>query len=170
MTRRSHEEVLRLFRARRSVRVFRNENVRDPDLRAIVEAAALAPTARNIQPWEFVVIRDKDRLKALAALVAPNGALLGGAAAGIVVFCRDTKYYLEDGSAAITQALLAAAALGLATCWIAGDKKDYADRVRGFCKGSADLKLIGLIALGYAAEDPAPAKRPVDEMIHEETF
>ena len=170
MTPRSREEILRFFKARHSVRAFRDKPVTDEDINLLVEAAALAPTARNIQPWEFIIIRDKDRLEVLTQMVSPNGALMGGAAVGIVVFCKDTKYYLEDGSAAIVQALLAAAALGLGTCWIAGDKKDYAGKVREFCKAGEGLLLVGLIAVGYPAESPTPKKRSLDEMMHKETF
>jgi len=170
MTRRDPEDILRFFQARRSIRAFSDKAVSDEDITLIVHAASLAPTARNIQPWEFVIVRDKSRLKALTGMVSPNGALLGGASAGIVVFCRETKYYLEDGSAAITQALLAASALGLGACWIAGDKKDYAGQVRAFCKGKEEDKLIGLIALGYPAETPSLQKRDVKDMIHKETF
>jgi len=170
MTRRRTEDILDFFASRRSVRAFSPGPISDEDIELIVRAAALAPTARNIQPWEFVIIRDRKRLQALAELVSPNGAFMSGAAAGLVVFCKDTKYYLEDGSAAITQALLCSAALGLGACWIAGDKKDYADRVRAFCKAAADHKLIGLIALGLAAEAPKPGKRDIKTMVHHETF
>ncbi len=170
MTRRDPEDILAFFEARRSIRTFSDKTVSEEDITLIIHAASLAPTARNIQPWEFVIVRDKSRLKTLTEMVSPNGALLGTAAAGIVVFCRETKYYLEDGSAAMTQALLAAAALGLGACWIAGDRKDYADRVRVFCKAAEEYKLIGLIALGYPAETPSPQKRDVKDMIHKEVF
>ena len=170
MTRREPEDILSFFKARRSIRAFNDSAVSDDDIALMVRAASEAPTARNIQPWEFVIIRDKERLKTLTGMVSPNGALLGGAAVGIVVFCKETKYYLEDGSAAITQALLAAAALGLGACWIAGDKKDYAGRVREFCKTGDEHRLIGLIAVGYPAETPSPQKRDVKDMMHKETF
>ncbi len=170
MTRRGPEDILSFFKARRSIRAFSDKAVSDDDITLMVRAASEAPTARNIQPWEFVVIRDKGRLKALTEMVLPNGALLGRADVGIVVFCKDTKYYLEDGSAAITQALLAAAALGLGACWIAGDRKDYAGRVREFCKAGEEYRLIGLIAVGYPAETPSPPKRDVKDMLHKELF
>lgn len=170
MTRQDPRDILRLFEARRSIRAFRDTAVNDEDIALMLRAASLAPSARNIQPWEFVIIRDNARLQTLTQLVSPNGALLGGAAAGIVVFCKDTKYFLEDGCAAITQALLAAAALGLGACWIAGDKKDYAQRVGEFCKAGEGYRLVGLIAVGHPAESPSPQKRDVKDMMHKETF
>jgi len=166
----TQEDILGFFRLRRSIRAFSDKTVSEDAVRLMISAAGMAPTARNIQPWEFVVVRDKERLKELTRLVSPNGALLGGADAGIVVFCQDTKYYLEDGSAAITQALLAGAALGVGTCWIAGDKKDYAVPVRDFCGAPDTQKLIGVIAVGHPSETPSPKKRAVDEMVHKEIF
>ena len=170
MTLRDPEEILSFFEARRSIRAFTDRAVSDGDIALMVRAASLAPTARNIQPWEFVVIRDKKRLKVLTEMVSPNGAMLGGAAVGILVFCKDTKYYLEDGCAAITQALLAAAGLGLGACWIAGDKKDYASRVGAFCRAGEGYRLVGLIAVGHPNERPSPTKRDVKDMMHRETF
>ncbi|HAJ56567.1 MAG TPA: nitroreductase family protein [Candidatus Omnitrophica bacterium] len=160
----------KIFQERRSIRKFKARPVSDQDLEKIIKAASLAPTARNIQPWEFIVVKDKESLKTLAGLASPNGFLLEGAAACVAVFCHDTKYYLEDGCAATTQALLAAAGLGIGSCWVVGDKKDYAETVRGFLNVPAGLKLISLIALGYADESPNPAKRPVNEIMHKERF
>lgn len=132
----------------------------------MILAASLAPTARNVQPWEFVVITDKKRREELSALVSPNGSFVKQAPACLAVLCRDTKYYLEDGAAATTQALLCATALGLGTCWIAGDKKEYADKVRQFLGAPDNCKLVSLIAVGYAAGMPSAEKRPLETMIH----
>lgn len=163
-------EPEQLFSRRRSIRKFKPLAISDLDLERIVDAARLAPTARNIQPWEFLVVRDKKTLISLASLASPNGALIAGAAACLIVVCQDTKYYLEDGSAATTQALLAACWLGIGSCWIAGDKKDYGEAVKNLLGIPAGYKLISLIALGYADESPEPVKRSVKEVLHEEKF
>lgn len=117
-------ESLELLRVRRSIRTFQDRSIAQGDLEKIVDSARFAPTARNVQPWEFVVVTDKHQLAALAEL-AENGRFMVQAAACIAVFCTDTKYYLEDGSAATCSILLAATALGIGSCWIAGDKKPY---------------------------------------------
>ena len=83
---------------------------------------------------------------------------------------RPAKYYLEDGSAATTQLMLAASALGLSTCWIAGDKKPYASKVVALCGAPSEYKLVSLVALGYGAETPTPSKRPLDEVVHWDKF
>jgi len=155
-----------IFNNRRSVRKYKQGDIPKTLLEEAVWAASQAPTARNVQPWEFVVVTQGPRLKELSMIVSPNGAFLEHASACIVVFCHDTKYYLEDGCAATTQALLALSLAGLGACWIAGDKKEYAEKVRVFLGGPPDLKLVSLIAVGKPAEIPAPQKRSLKELIH----
>jgi len=163
---------LDLLKLRRSVRVFQGRLIIKVDLEKIVDAARYAPTARNVQPWEFVVITEKDMLKTLAGL-AENGRFISQAAACIAVFCGDTKYYLEDGCAATCNILLAATALGIGSCWVAGDKKSYSKEVGVLLKAPIEAKLISLIALGYPEDKDAfreAAKRNFKELIHWDKF
>ncbi len=155
--------------SRRSIRKFTAEPVSRDLLTKLIDAARLAPTGSNDQPWEFVVITARDRLRDIAALT-DYGHFLAEAAAGIIVLCRPSKYWLEDGSAATTQLMLAATALGLGTCWIAGDRKAYAPRVAELCGAPAGLKLVSIIAVGHPAEAPHPPKRPLTEVLHWEQF
>ena len=138
-------------------------------LEQLIDAARFAPTARNEQPWEFVVVTRKEGLQKLADLT-DHGRFIAGAGACIAVFCRETKYYLEDGSAATTYLLLAAEALGLGACWIAGDKKEYAQEVQRLLGVPDGYKLVSLISLGYPAERNPKEKRPVASMLHWEEF
>ncbi len=163
-------DILDIFKARKSIRKFKRKEVSDTDIEKIIKAASLAPTARNIQPWEFIVVKDKERLIELAGLVSPNGAFIKEAPACIVIFCNNTKYYLEDGSAATTQALLCAAQLNLGSCWVAGDKKDYCEKVGAFFDVPQGYKLISIVVLGEPNESPDPVKRDPREMTHKERF
>lgn len=140
-------------------------------LEQIVDAGRLAATARNVQPWHFVVVTERATLDALAEL-CEYGKFLAQAPACIVVFCdADAKYYLEDGSAATQNMLVAAHALGVATCWIAGDKKPYAADVAKLLHAPPSVRLIALIAAGYAAGPaPSPPKKALKEVLHWERF
>jgi len=160
---------MRVLTTRRSVRKYKPDPIPREVLEQIVDAGRLAPTARNIQPWEFVVVTEAARRKRLADLTE-YGKFIADAPACIVVLCRDTKYFLEDGSAATTNILNAAAAHGLGSCWVAGDKKPYAADIVAACGAPPEMKLIALIALGYAAEIPSPSKRPLNEVLHWERF
>lgn len=165
-------ENLQFLKTRRSVRVFQNKSIPKELLEKIVDTARFAPTARNVQPWEFVVITEKSKLKELAQL-AENGRFIEQSAACIAVFCVDTKYYLEDGCAATCYILLAATALLIGSCWVAGDKKPYCDRVNVLLNAPQGMKLISMIALGYPQGDGVfkeMAKRQLKELIHWEKF
>ena len=163
-------DVREVFRNRRSIRKFTSKPIPDSFVEEIVWAASLAPTARNVQPWEFVVVKDPKTIKEIARMSSPNGVLIAQATACLAVFCQDTKYYLEDGCAATTQALLGATALGLGSCWIAGDKKDYCQNIKDLLNVPENYKLISLIALGFADESPHPVKRDFKTLIHREKF
>ncbi|MBU2251454.1 MAG: nitroreductase family protein, partial [Candidatus Omnitrophica bacterium] len=99
--------------------------------------------------------------------IAPNGKFIKDAAAAIIVFCEDTKYYLEDGCAATENILLAAAALGLGACWVAGDKKDYSLEVCKYFGAPQNYKLVSMISLGYPQSEPAgQPKKALSEILH----
>jgi len=163
-------EALSVLAARRSVRRFADQAVPRDVLEQMVDAARRAPSARNVQPWEFVVVTDGATCRWLGELT-DHGKFIADARACVVVLCADTKYYLEDGCAAVENLLVAGAALGVGTCWVAGDKKAYAGQVVEKVGAPADHKLVALVAVGYAADqgDPTP-KRPLQEVLHWETY
>jgi len=156
---------------RRSCRQFIDKEIPKEDLLKLIDAGRLAATARNEQPWEFIVITDKDKKSEIARLTANNGPFIAEAFACIVVLCADTKYYLEDGSSAITNILLMATGLGIGSCWVAGDKKPYCQALKEILKVPAEYKPVGLIALGYPKNSPAAiAKRGLKEVLHWQKF
>lgn len=156
---------------RRSVREYLPKEVSKEILIKIVDAARLAATARNEQPWEFVVVTDKARKAQIAGISAPNGAFIAEAGALIAVFCLDSKYYLEDGSAATENILVMAADLGLGACWVAGDKKPYCREISDLLGVPKEYKLVSLVSLGYPKNAPkAIPKRKVEEVLHWQAF
>lgn len=165
-------DILSILKTRRSVRTLLPTPIDDAVLRDIVDCGRLAATAINLQPWEFVVVRDRERLRAIAA-ITDHGKFIADAGACVAVFCKDIKYFLEDGSAAIQNILVGAWAHGVASCWVAGDKKAYCPdiaRLLGVPDGS-DLRLVGLVALGRPAAPPKSIeKRPLDTVLHWETY
>jgi len=165
-------KFIKLLKIRRSVRVFKDKNIPKLKLEQICDAARFAATARNLQPWEFVVVTDKSKLNQLAAL-SENGRFMAQAAACLAVFCIDTKYFLEDGSAATSNILLAATALGIGSCWIAGDKKPYCPQVNALLNAPSGWRLVSMVALGYPHQKNvfkiAP-KRKLREILHWESF
>jgi len=165
-------DPLEILKIRRSIREYSDKEIPKGLLEKIVEVARFSPTARNVQPWEFIVITQAPTLKKISEL-AENGRFINQAKACIAVFCADTKYYLEDGCAATCNILNAAASLGIGSCWVAGDKKPYCAEVAKLLNVSAGYKLVSLAALGYPKSKDnfySAEKRPLKELIHWEKF
>jgi nitroreductase len=164
--------MIDLIKKRRSVREFLDKTISQEALEKIVDAARFAPTARNVQPWEFVVVRDKEVLKKIAA-ITEHGKFIASAAASILVFSQETKYFLEDCSAATQNAMLAAEALGIGSCWVAGNKKSYAEEFNLLLGAPLNFKLVSIIALGYPLNGKVfriAEKRSLSEVLHWERF
>src|SRR3989338_5847978 len=156
---------------RRSIREFQNKEIPRDDLMKLVDAGRLAATARNDQPWEFVVVTEKDKKTRIARIAGINGVFIAHAGAVLAVFCLDSKYYIEDGSAATENILLMATDLDICSCWVAGDKKPYCEEIKVLLKTPAEYKLVSLIALGYVKDSPKPiSKRQLKEVLHWQSF
>lgn len=163
-------DALEAIEKRRSVRRFTDKPVPRQTLEAIVNAGRWAATARNEQPWEFVVVTDRDTLRALGQ-ATDHGRFIADAAACVAVLCKNTKYYLEDGSAATQNMMVAATALGVDSCWVAGDKKPYCEAILRILGAPLEYKLVALLALGYRADAvKTPPKRSLAEVMHWERW
>ena len=157
------------LKTRRSIRAFREPAIPDEIIEDLIDCARMSPTGRGQEPWEFVVVRDGETRARIAELT-DFGSFIAHAPVCIAVLCRETTYYVEDGAAATTSILLAAWAHEIGTCWVAGDKKPYADEIRALLGAPERFKLVSLIALGYPAESPEKQKRPVEDMLHWDSF
>lgn len=162
--------VTTVIKSRHSVRKFKHDPIGDLVIQDALECAALAPTARNVQPWLFGVVRDKQMLQNIAGLAA-NGTFVAGCAACFAVFCEKKEtYYLEDGCAATENLILALQAHGVASCWVAGDKKEYADPVRKMLNVPDTYTLVSLVAAGMPAEITIAQKKLLKKIHFFEQF
>jgi nitroreductase len=167
-------DALEVLMTRRSTRVYTDEPVSDNQILKILAAGMQAPSAGNQQPWHFVVMRQRENLDGLAA-VLPFGKMLGRAPLGIVV-CADVGreqpgYWVQDCAAATENILLACHALGLGAVWIGVYPRD--ERVLALRERlSLPETVIPLcaIAIGWPAERPTPVDRFRPERIHEEQW
>jgi len=159
-----------VIKKRASVRTYTSEPIDKKILEDIVDAGRRAPTARAVEPWEFVIVQDRKTLTAIAEC-APNGRFIKDAKAAIILFCTQTKYYLEDGVAATQNMLLSACAHEIGACWIAGDKKDYAPDIARMLQMPANMNLISILSLGKPAEPVEQIKkRTLRDVMHWEKF
>lgn len=175
-------EFLDLFEAiksRRSVRRFTREDVSEEEVEKLIDAARWAPSAGNIQPWEFVVVR-KPEIKHKLSIAALHQTFIEEAPVVIVVCANQHRsgrgygargvhlYCLQDTAAATQNMLLAATALGLATCWVGAFREEEAKRALNLPEG---VRPVAIIPVGHPAERPlARSRRPLSEIVHYETY
>jgi nitroreductase len=161
--------------SRRNVRTYDDRPIPAEDLDRVLEAGRRAPSSRNTQPWDFVVVTERDRLVELATVWQGAGHIAHSAAtiALITPVTEDgpirAEYDLGQATMAI---LLAATDLGIGAGHSAVSDQDRARSVLGL---PADVRCAYLIALGYPADRPLtpirkPARRPFDEVVHRETW
>ncbi len=159
---------------RRSVRSFTPEPVPEDLIRELLAAAMSGPSTGCKDPWEFLVLREKeDRKKAASCL--PNAPFLADAPLGIIV-CGDLNrahmgslpYTLEDCSASIENLLLAANALGLGACWLGiYPREERIAALSEIFRFPDKVIPLGAVALGYPAARPEPRNRFNPDRVHE---
>jgi nitroreductase len=162
-------QAIEALKTRRSIRTYTAQPVEREIIEEIVDCARLAPTAMNDQPWEFVVITEKAALASIPPMLG-HAEYVGNAAFAVIVLARETQYAVEDCCAATENLLIAAAAHGLGSCWVAGTQQAYAPVVAKAFGAPEDRKLIAIVSFGYPAESPVIEKRALAEVLHWEKF
>ncbi len=160
-------EALEAIRKRRSIRRYTGDSIPREKLEAIVDAGRLAATGNNRQPWEFIVVTDRDmidRLKFVSLWMEKAGAIVA------VVLDPSSRWWLEDGSAAVQNMLVAATALGYGSCWLEGYTLPAEAELKMLLGVPDELRLLTLVPIGVPAEAPAPTKKSLSEVLHWERY
>jgi len=142
--------------ARRSIRKFKEREIEEDKLTKIVEAGMAAPSSRNRKPWHLVTVTERETLDSLAE-AHPYGKMLYEATAAIAV-CGDTEispdYWVQDCSAVTENILIAAASLGLGSCWLGCHPREgRVSAIRKVLLITENMGILSLIAIGYPAEE-----------------
>lgn len=161
------------LRARRNVRLFEDRAIPAADLDRILEAGRRAPSSRNWQPWDFVLVTERGQLRQLAGVWRGAGHVAVSAAtvalvAPIPASDRERDHCQYDLGQATMSIMIAAADLGIGSGHAAAEDQQLARQLLGFPE---DRFLGYLIALGYPAGRPLapirqPSRRPFDEVVH----
>lgn len=172
-------DIFEAIKLRRSIRAFTKEDVSDEKIERILDAARWAPSAGNLQPWEFIVIRRPETKREIAR-AALNQTFIEEAPVVVVVCANEVRsgsiyggrgvnlYCIQDTAAAIQNMLLAACALGLGACWVGAFHEEEVRRILKIPRG---IRPIAIVPIGYPAERPSPPwRRPLKEIVHYETF
>jgi nitroreductase len=163
--------VLDIIRKRRSVRQYHERPIEDEKFEAILEAARLAPSASNSQPWNFYVVKDKAKIKSLAekmplgthlvinSFIAEAPAVIVATAGPISLLHRvasfivNRRWYYIDVAIALEHMVLTAWELGIGSCWIGwfNEKK-----VKKLLDIPRDEEVIDMLTLGYPKDTKLP--------------
>lgn len=168
-------ETIEAILTRRSIRKFTNQIIENEKIELILKAAMYAPSARNTQSWQFVVISDRKMLNAIIK-VHPYSAMMTEASHAILV-CGDKTlepneaYCNQNCSAATQNILLAAHALGIGSVWLGVYPRE--ERMKGMIDLfglPAEILPVSLIALGYPNEKAEQTERFKSKRIHFERW
>lgn len=172
-------DVLEAVKSRRSIRAFKNQDVSAEIVEKLIHAAQWAPSAGNIQPWEFIIVRKPEIKERLAK--AALGQMFIEKAPVVIIVCANedhssqgyglrgkTLYCIQDTAAAIQNIHLTAYSLGLGTCWVGAFKEEETREILKIPRG---MRPVAMIPVGYPAEVPtARSRKPIGQIVHYETF
>ncbi|MFZ4741685.1 MAG: nitroreductase family protein [Bacteroidales bacterium] len=163
--------MLEVILTRRSIRKYISKPITNDQVENLLKAAMYAPSARNEQPWHYIVINDRYILDKIIE-AHPYANMLKEAALAIIV-CADENiektegYWVQDCSAATQNILLAAHAMGLGSVWLGVyPRKERILAIKTLFKLPENIKPLSIIAIGHPDEQKAMPKRYLKDRIH----
>ena len=171
-------EVWEAIEKRRSVRAYADAPLPREQLDRVLEAIRLAPSWKNRQCWNVLVLSDRDRIRALGELLRwnPGREVYETAPCFLVLTAdpeksgvRDDKpYYMTDVGIALQNGILAATELGLGTCWVGSFTEGPIKELLGV---PHSIRIVAITPLGTPAEAPEPRpRRDMEAMVFRETW
>ena len=174
-------EVFETIMKRQSVRMYDKKDVPNELIGQLIEAAIHAPSAGNVQPWEFIVVKEKNTKKELSSATLRQRHV--EEAPVIIVVCANLEksadkygdrgkdlYCIQDTAAAIENMLLVATSLGLCTCWIGAFEEN---KVKSILNIPERLKPVALITVGFSVSYITHTKtlrRPFENVTYSEKY
>ena len=153
------EAILDYLKSRRSIRKFQDKPVTNKHIEMILEAGRWAPSGSNRQPWEFIVVKNREILQKISK-TGVYGLPLRKAPLGIAIVGKkleNPNWYIQDTSLASMNMMLMAWALNIGMCWMGSMDRDYAKELLGLGK---DDFLLTILAMGYIkGKNPKPTLR-----------
>lgn len=162
--------VLEVIKKRKSVRSYLEKDIPEDVLREVLEAARLAPSASNRQPWKFVMVQDKE-LKQKLMYASRNQAFVREASFVIVGCAMNPDHVMPNGihshavdlSIALDHISLQATELGLGTCWIGAFDQE---QVKEILHIPENIPIVCMMTLGYpATQGFKSTRKPLEEII-----
>ena len=171
-------EIPEIIKKRRSVRAFTDETMWDEAVEKLVEAAVLAPSAGNMQPWAFVAVKNKETIKRLSEAAKQEWM---ASAPVVIIVCTDAAktqprygergtslYMYQDTAAAVQNILLTATHNGFGGTWMGAFDETAVSAILNLPPA---IRPVAMIPIGHPSQDPAPRpRRPIIEVLHKEKW
>ncbi|MBQ7996445.1 MAG: nitroreductase family protein [Paludibacteraceae bacterium] len=145
-----------LCRSRRSIRQYKAQPVEQEKIDYMLRCALMSPSSKRTNPWEFVVVRDEAKLRAMEGCRTYGSGMFKTAMAAIVVALDTTlsDTWMADGAIAAEHLLLAAEEQGLGACWCQVYQREGAEElIHSLCGIPADRTVLCVISIGYKDEE-----------------
>ncbi len=166
--------IMEAIQNRRSIRNYKSTPVEKEKLEKILEAGRLAPSARNVQAWKFIMVTDPETISKLAPACCGQSSV--AQAPAFLAVCTNEPSVMAcgqpartiDGAIAMSFMILEAEELGLGTCWIGAFYNDQVKEVLGIPE---EFDVVAVTPIGYAAEEPsARPRKGTDDVVRWEKF
>ncbi len=162
-------DVFEAATKRIEVKEYKDELVPMGVIQKILEAGRLSPSAMNMQPWSFIVVRDRNTLRRIAEL-SPTGKYIAGAAFAIAVAVNtEDKWYQVDTARAVQSMMLVAWSLGVGSRWVGGIERD---EIKKLLKIPEQLHLLTVLPFGYPRHSVKGVKnrKPLQQVAYVEKY
>ena len=171
--------VLKAIQERRSVFRFKPDDVGQDKIDAILEAARWAPSYVNSQPWNIVVVKDKETRMKLREISITILNL--GIEESPVIFVvavdpnKDPHHYIEDGAAATENMALAAHSMGLGSYWVgvydaSGSRAPSEEKIKSLLNIPREHRVISMLPVGFPSMPFYKGRKPTADFVHHERF
>jgi len=167
-----------VIKTRRSIRKYKKKDVSDEIIRKLIDTTRYTPSSRDSQPWEFIIIKNKETKRQLAEIKGKENEEILSKAPVTIAICVDTNKspsrWIEDGACAAMNILLMAHNLGLGAVYVTGYSQttpEITPILQGILSLPKHVMPVCLIAIGYPDEMPEPKElRNLEEIIHKEKY
>lgn len=165
-------DVYQALRSRRTVRDYRPDPIPEELVRRILQAGRWAPSSSDTQKWHFIVVQDRDTLKALGD-IATQGRFIAQAPLAIAIVMDEAPRPQLDAGRALQQMELMAWSEGVGMCFVGVREADQQLEVKRLLGIPEAMELITILPFGYRADvpkGPGTPRKPMEEIVHWERF
>lgn len=175
-------EFFQVVEKRRSIRKYKDVEIPDEDITQMIEAARLAPSTNNTQPWQFLVVKEPETIKLLSAVAGGQRFIVEANAVVMALANRSSSccpgnpsmWHVQDTMIATEHLVLAATALGYGSCWVAMlDSRNTHNvaRVKSALRIPDSVDIVALVTLGVSNEDPVPrSANSIQQIVFSEAY